>query len=142
MILYFGNQEVIPEYTNGLYVQLSPQTASEKVELFYHSDGQSYKFPLLFEITPFVIKSISPNPLLYNDLVTVQLDNFIYHELGGNVFYVNAGAFPLPVSATRDGKLIFALNQLGNLQPGNSYPLKISYGPHTVTSAESLKVVK
>jgi hypothetical protein len=142
MILYFGNQEVIPEYTNGLYVQLSPQTASEKVELFYHSEGKSYKFPLLFEITPFVIKSISPNPLLYNDLVTVQLDNFIYHELGGNVFYVNAGAFPLPVTATRDGKLIFALNQLGNLQPGNSYPLKISYGPHTVTTTESLKVVK
>lgn len=138
----FGTNLASLDYDNGIHAQLATDTKSEKVNVFYNTDKGTINFPLEFSITPFSIKSIHPNPALPNQEITITIDDFIFREIGDNAFVVSAGRIPLTVNASREGHLVFRLDQLGNFVAGNSYPVTLSYGPHTVKAAEPLHIIK
>ncbi|MBC7760087.1 MAG: IPT/TIG domain-containing protein [Phormidesmis sp. FL-bin-119] len=130
------------DYDNGFYVGVPGNIMTEKLTLSYKKGNVRAVLPWEFALTPPVIKSISPNPALDLQTVAIQLDNFLYLQRGYNEFSVKVGNFQQWVNANEDGKLIFRLDHNAKYATGNSYPVSITFGPHTISSSTALTIAK
>ncbi|RZK65895.1 MAG: hypothetical protein EOO85_27615, partial [Pedobacter sp.] len=131
---YFNNY-----YDTEFYTRVPSCVTNVKTKLYY-STSSDFKAPLPFEftVTPHIFKSITPNPALDQDEITIHLDNFESH-LVGNEPLVRIGIFSTYVRPNENGDLVFKLG--GSPSANKSYPITVHYGPHTITPPIQLAVV-
>ncbi|MEJ7560637.1 MAG: IPT/TIG domain-containing protein [Pedobacter sp.] len=129
-------------YDHGFYVSVPGQIRTEKLALSYNKGKVSAVLPWEFSLTPPAIRSISPNPALDLQVMTIELDNYLYLQKGYNDFSVKVGNFDQWVTADEDGKLTFRLDHNAKYLTGSSYPVSIAFGPHTVRASSPLTITK
>ncbi|MGY4383761.1 hypothetical protein ACVWYN_000780 [Pedobacter sp. UYP24] len=130
------------DFDDSFYISVPAQVNTDKLTLSYMTGNARIVLPWQFILTPPLIKSISPNPALDQQTVTIQLDNYLYLQRGANEFSVKVGNFQQWVMADEEGKLTFPLDYNAKYAVGNNYPVSIAYGPFSVKSNTQLSIIK
>jgi len=137
----FSEQSYGVNYFEDSYFVRVPSTVlTEKVKLYaYRKDFGRETLPFEFSITPPVIKSITPNPALSQQELTIHMENTEPYY-SGNEPVVNIANFTTYVRPNDKGDLVFKPEF--SLKANASYSVKVTYGPHTVTAPVSLSIVQ
>lgn len=126
-------------YFEGSYYARIPSALKNEKVKFYQYTSTKIPLPWEFIITPPMITSISPNPVLPFEKFKVHLENFEPYDVG------------LAIRTGIPGVLLLQMpDQNGDIQwsidvarsSGKSFQISVLYGPHTVKAPELLHVIK
>jgi len=125
-------------FDKEFYVRIPANIQSTKLKLHYlKGNRERIELPSEFTVTPPKINSITPNPALAQQTITIHMEN-TEPFMVGNEPLVHIGNFSTYILPNDNGDLVFKLG--GDLVVGKNYPVTVTYGPHTVTSPSTLSL--
>lgn len=125
-------------FDKEFYVRIPANIQSTKLKLHYlKGNRERIELPSEFTVTPPKINSITPNPALAQQTITIHMEN-TEPFMVGNEPLVHVGNFSTYILPNDNGDLVFKLG--GDLVVGKNYPVTVTYGPHTVTSPSTLSL--
>lgn len=139
MFVYFDEDYADNYYDKEYFIRVPANVHKEKSKLYYsRKKYEKLELPGEFIVTPPIIKSITPNPALDQQEMTIHLDNIEPYILGNDAL-VQIGFLSSYVSPNKNGDLIFKLE--GEPEVGKSYPVTLIYGPHTIIYPTPLAII-
>ena len=138
MIMYFDDDAAFNYYDSEYFIRVPSAVQKEKTKLYYSKRHERIALPGEFIVTPPIIRSITPNPALDHQEMTIHLDNIEQH-MGGNEPLVKIGFLSQYIFPNKNGDLVFKLE--GEPIVGKSYPVTLIYGPHTITYPIPLTII-
>jgi hypothetical protein len=141
MIIGFGEEAWGVNYFDAsYYVRVPSSVQTEKVKLYcYRSERERITLPFEFTVTPPVIKSISPNPAISQQVITIHMDNMEPYYAGNEPRVTIAHASDY-VQPNENGDLVFRPKI--ELKSGESYHITIEFGPHKIQTTTPLTIAK
>jgi len=138
MAMYFDNDAAYNYYDREYFIRVPSVVHKEKTKLYYSKRYERIELPGEFTVTPPIIKSITPNPALNHQEMTIHLDN-IEPYVVGNEPLVRIGFLSEYIFPNKNGDLVFKLE--GEPIVGKSYPVTLIYGPHSITYKTPLAII-
>ena len=140
MHVHLDDEPTYPFFDKEFYIRIPSRAKNEKAKLYYTS-SKNLKTPLPFDftVTPPIIKSVSPNPAMSQQEMIMDMENMLPDVVGDQPL-IRIGHFATWATINQNGDVIYTLGH--DLVAGESYPITLIYGPHTITSPRPLTLTK